>query len=1322
MSAFPSEGFIRVYKPDLSKFDTIPLKISTTAQEINSQIGGTLYVRTANGTERKLRAEETPLTIFSEWLLRIGYTAAEIPLQGKEDHSYCIRFQSGLSAFAIPEETVSIKGVLSKEGHGLMKKWADRFCVIKGNKFYYYENPSATEPLGSLLLTGTQVAEEDKKSKPFCFSIRGDGKMYYFACDSNVDRKNWLARIQPIAMKDPNALNLAQHSLESIPSDILAKKASTTTALDLTKNFINVSQDFSAFKNLTKLQLIENNLDEIPSGIFALTNLAEFDIGRNQIRAIPPAIQKLTNLRVLAVHNNSLSTLPNELRSLSKLTTLMIAFNDFTQIPSVVCEMTSLLQLIATANAIESLPDNIGNLTNLSLLDVRYNFLKALPASVKQLVNLTRIDIRQNPLSTIPPVLVSLPKLETLDIGPNMFGQTSLDLALPALKTIRSPDSFLPSLSFASGVTPTHLTKINLSDNNLTTLPDAIGDLPHLESLIVKNNKLTSLPEKIFSIPTLKWLYVGYNQITALPEKIGKKCLIQLFEVQHNKLTKLPANLFRYCYMLRICNFSNNQLTELPALAEAEELNAIEELYIGQNNLSAAAIDHATNFLKLKSFDVSYNKIGTLSQNISRLSELVTLNVAGNELAELPKSIKQLKKLKYFLCNNNNLRDVPALPESILHIDIGSNKFFSFPASVRALPALEILDISGNFRLAVNGSVSSSPALKKIVAEAIVSAKNLTPDQQSKIEFGGFVLGDAWSYGSADLLGRRLRMEDAIIKMRKIRGNDLEAVFGIFDGHSGPAVADILAKNFPATLESELGRLGTSDPLGLLRYVFLNTNRSIGEQGHRIGSTGGVIYLQRLDSGVVRLFTANVGDTEAVLCRGGNKYEVLTEKHSVDLASERTRILALNGFISDDDRVNGILATTRVFGDQYLNPFVTPNPHLKAVNIMPEDEFVILACDGLWDVVSYELAISIVRSVPDPVSAAKKLRDLAYLYGSEDNISVLVVMFKKYIPQQTAEDTAEAAEAEQRAANEAKMQSESSGATSSYLGEYKFIKWVGEGSFGKVALAQKNGAKNYVAVKIIQKNADNAASIAIERSMEKLKHPFICNTYSSMETATRAYLIMEYVGGGNFAVPENPNDKFPEKVARFYACQIASALRYLHKSGFIYRDIALHNLLLDVEGNVKLIDFGLAASQSSTSAEFAGTPGFMAPEMVTGKSTGADRSVDWWGLGIILYMMLVGRPPFFADNLLTMKNLIVNEEPYFPHALSKASKSALVQLLAKNPAERLGNTPDESDVLKHPFFKEIDFAKLEAGQIKPPTVPKVAPIKEESGFAGWHTV
>lgn len=72
--------------------------------------------------------------------------------------------------------------------------------------------------------------------------------------------------------------------------------------------------------------------------------------------------------------------------------------------------------------------------------------------------------------------------------------------------------------------------------------------------------------------------------------------------------------------------------------------------------------------------------------------------------------------------------------------------------------------------------------------------------------------------------------------------------------------------------------------------------------------------------------------------------------------------------------------------------------------------------------------------------------------------------------------------------------------------------------------------------------------------------------------------------------------------------------------------------------------------------------------------------------------------------------------------MSKASKSALVQLLAKNPAERLGNTPDESDVLKHPFFKEIDFAKLEAGQIKPPTVPKVAPIKEESGFAGWHTV
>ncbi|KJE88716.1 AGC protein kinase [Capsaspora owczarzaki ATCC 30864] len=1291
---------------DLSKFDVVPVTINTTVQEVASKLGGQLFVRTPNGVERRMRQDESPLRLLCDNLFLLGYQAAEIPEESAKDHSYVLRFVAGLSRLATPEETISIKGLLM-EG----KKWDNRFCIIKGNKLIEYESPSATKPLLTLSLTGALVSEVEEKKKPFVFGVRelGAKNPVLFACESAVDRKNWLSRIAPIASKDPNAVNLAQRSLEALPADVLTSKAATTTALELAKNLISPLQDYSAFKTMTRIQLIDNNLQEFPTGLFSVPSLSEIDLSRNQIRAIPPGISKLSNLRILAVHNNQLSTLPNELSTLNKLTTLVLAFNDFATLPPVICQLVELHQLILTSNALEVLPDGIGNLTKLTLLDVRFNKLSSLPASMSRLVSLTRIDIRQNPLQQFPPVLANLPKLETLDIGPNNFARApALDVALPALKTIRAPEAFLGSLNFT--VLPQMLTKINLTDNGLTSLPEAIGDLPNLESLIVKNNQLRSLPAKIFAIPTLKWLYAAYNQIEVLPEKFAK-CLIQIFEVQHNRLQKLPDKLLKFCYMTRVLNVSNNMLTELPALSDTDELNAVEELYVGQNRLNDAQVDKITGMLKLRILDVSYNGLTAVSGNISRLTELGTLNVAGNKLTELPRSINRLKKLKYVLANSNKLRDLPPLPESLVHLDLGCNRLAAIPASVRALPVLELLDVSGNTKLVVEGQFATT-ALQRITAEAVANVRGLSDAHAKKTEAGGYLLGDVWSYGSADIMGRRLRMEDSLVKMRRVRGNEFEAIFGVFDGHSGPDVADILAKSFPVAIENELGRLGNADPLAALRSAFLCANRDIGEAGYRCGSTGAVVYLQRLDSGVVRLFAANIGDTEALICRGGNTYELLTTKHSIENQVERNRILSQGGFFSDDDRVNGILAATRAFGDSYLNPYVSPEPFLKAINIQPADEFVILACDGLWDVVSYELAVEIARSVPDPVSAAKKLRDLAYLYGSEDNISVVVIKFGIHVHEDSAEEAAEAAEMQQRAANDAKLAAESRSAADTFFADLSFVKWIGEGSFGKVALAQRKSNKEYVAVKTVPKNDTNAPEIAIERSFERLRHPNICRIVASTETTSHAFFILEYLGGGSFKVPTRPEDKFPEKLGRFYACQIAAALRYLHKQGIIYRDLALHNLMFDTAGNVKVIDFGLCVPAGGRGAAFAGTPGFMAPEMVANRPF--DKTVDWWGLGVVMYMMLVGRPPFFADDI-----GIVNEEPYLPHSLGKTAKAAIKALLEKDATKRLGASVDEADIIKHPFFKEIDFAKLEAGQIKPPVAP--TPISVQPAPAGTFT-
>lgn len=188
--------------------------------------------------------------------------------------------------------------------------------------------------------------------------------------------------------------------------------------------------------------------------------------------------------------------------------------------------------------------------------------------------------------------------------------------------------------------------------------------------------------------------------------------------------------------------------------------------------------------------------------------------------------------------------------------------------------------------------------------------------------------------------------------------------------------------------------------------------------------------------------------------------------------------------------------------------------------------------------------------------------------------------------------------------------------------------------------------------------------------------------------------------------------KFDEVRARFYAAEVTLALQFLHKHHVIYRDLKLDNILLDQEGHCKLADFGMCKEGiiegKTTTATFCGTPDYIAPEILRELSYGA--SVDWWALGVLMYEMMVGQPPFEAENEDELFQSILKENVVYPKWISEEAVSILVGFMAKNPDERLGcvaaNGREEA-IKAHPFFHSIDWEALEERKVKPPFRPKI---------------
>ncbi|XP_067941075.1 serine/threonine-protein kinase N2-like [Watersipora subatra] len=291
--------------------------------------------------------------------------------------------------------------------------------------------------------------------------------------------------------------------------------------------------------------------------------------------------------------------------------------------------------------------------------------------------------------------------------------------------------------------------------------------------------------------------------------------------------------------------------------------------------------------------------------------------------------------------------------------------------------------------------------------------------------------------------------------------------------------------------------------------------------------------------------------------------------------------------------------------------------------------------------------------------------------------------------------------------------------------EFRPIAVLGRGHFGKVLLCEYKQTGETFAVKALKKGdiiaREEVDSLLAEKRIfevaNSVRHPFLVNLFACFQTEQHVCFVMEYACGGDLMLHIH-NDVFSESRSVFYAGCVVLGLQFLHKNSIVYRDLKLDNLLLDSDGFLKIADFGLCKEgmgHNQRTSTFCGTPEFLAPEVLT--ETSYTRAVDWWGLGVLIFEMLVGESPFPGDDEEEVFDSIVNEEVRYPRFLSTESIAIMRRLLRKNPEKRLGSHErDAEDIKRQAFFRDLSWEDLLQRNIRPPFVPTVRSSMDVSNF------
>jgi serine/threonine protein kinase len=313
--------------------------------------------------------------------------------------------------------------------------------------------------------------------------------------------------------------------------------------------------------------------------------------------------------------------------------------------------------------------------------------------------------------------------------------------------------------------------------------------------------------------------------------------------------------------------------------------------------------------------------------------------------------------------------------------------------------------------------------------------------------------------------------------------------------------------------------------------------------------------------------------------------------------------------------------------------------------------------------------------------------------------------------------------------------------------------FTGKGSYGKVILVRKRDGLDIgecYAMKVLKKRhvhqKRQVEHTKTERNvLASIKHPFIVKLHYAFQTGDKLHFVLDYASGGELFFHLQKHGRFPPKLALFYTAELTMAFGELHSRAVVFRDLKPENVLIGGDGHVLLADFGLSKGgvpePERGTKSFCGTPEYLAPEIVSRDPKGHGTAVDWWSLGMLVYEMLTGLPPWYTKDRRELFRRIQKAPLVFPLHVSRRAQSLIKGLLTRDPNYRLGATIGKRKTIKndrgplspgdygsvsqegktyisdadtqgvqalknHPFFKSVDWHLLQVRKLSPPFAPK----------------
>ncbi|XP_075792343.1 leucine-rich repeat-containing protein 40 isoform X2 [Pelodiscus sinensis] len=486
------------------------------------------------------------------------------------------------------------------------------------------------------------------------------------------------------AARKSGQLNLAGRDLSDVPAHVWRINLDIPEEAHQNLSF-SAADRWWEQTDLTKLILASNKLQCLSEDVKLLPALTVLDIHDNQLTSIPSAIGFLENLQKLNVSHNKLKNIPEELTRLRQLKTLLLQHNELSHLPDGFGQLISLEELDISNNQLASIPSSFASLTSLLQLNLAHNQLRILPAEISTLKSLKQLDCTKNHLETIPSELANMASLEQLYLRKNKLQNLPEFPSCKLLKELLVGENQIEVLNAEHLKHLNSLCVLELRDNKLKSLPDEITLLQGLERLDLTNNDISSLPYTLGNLPQLKLLAVEGNPLRAIRRDILQKGTQELLKYLRSKIQDdvISPN-------------GESSVTAMTLPSESRiNIHAITALKVLQYSEKQAAVIP----------DEIFNAVG--SNSVS------TVNFSKNQLTEIPKRIVELKESACDVNLGFNKLSSISLELCVLHklthLDIRNNFLTSLPEEMEALTRLQIINLCFNRTLLLEGNPFRTP-------------------------------------------------------------------------------------------------------------------------------------------------------------------------------------------------------------------------------------------------------------------------------------------------------------------------------------------------------------------------------------------------------------------------------------------------------------------------------------------------------------------------------------------------------------------------------------------------------------------------------------